>query len=120
MAELVRIERGGVYLAALNPAKGREVGKLRPVVVVQSDMLNRLEHGTVIVLPLTSQCNPAAAALRVSIAPRDRLLKVSEVLCDQPHAIDMSRLRPTLITRLTHEELRQVEQRMLLVLGFSD
>ena len=33
-------QRAGIYLANLNPNKGNEPGKLRPVLVVQHDWLN--------------------------------------------------------------------------------
>ncbi|SMN16861.1 transcriptional regulator, PemK family [uncultured Candidatus Thioglobus sp.] len=45
--------RGGVYLANLNPSKGTEIGKIRPVLIIQSDSLNSIGHTTVNILPLT-------------------------------------------------------------------
>ncbi len=45
------LERGGIYLANLNPAKHDEPGKIRPVLVIQTDALNQVEHPTVVVLP---------------------------------------------------------------------
>ncbi len=47
------IERGDIYLAALDPVIGREIAKTRPVVVV-SNNLNNKHGGTITVLPLTS------------------------------------------------------------------
>ena len=66
-------KRGGIYLANLNPAKGFEPGKTRPVLVVQSDLLNSTEHKTVVVLPLTSQLVDEAFPLRFTINKQDNL-----------------------------------------------
>jgi len=46
--------RGGIYLANLNPSKGSEIGKIRPVLIIQSDALNSIKHTTVNILPLTT------------------------------------------------------------------
>ena len=49
------MKRGEIYLAYLNPNKGKEVGKLRPILILQTDILNEIKHPTVIILPLTTQ-----------------------------------------------------------------
>jgi len=45
-----------IYLANLNPKKGHEVGKTRPVVVVHSQLIQGL-LSTSIICPLTTQLN---------------------------------------------------------------
>jgi mRNA interferase MazF len=47
------VQRGEVYLVALNPSRGQEIRKTRPCVVVSPDELNG-HLGTFIVAPLTS------------------------------------------------------------------
>ena len=47
------VQRGEVYLVALNPSRGQEIRKTRPCVVVSPDELNG-HRGTFIVAPLTS------------------------------------------------------------------
>ena len=49
------IRNGGLYLADLNPRQGTEAGKARPVVVIQSDLLNEVDHPSTWVLPCTTQ-----------------------------------------------------------------
>ena len=51
------VERYGVYLADLDPTRGREIAKTRPVVVVSQDEMNRYLD-TVVVCPLTSSLHP--------------------------------------------------------------
>ncbi|MFN5009376.1 MAG: type II toxin-antitoxin system PemK/MazF family toxin, partial [Bacteroidota bacterium] len=45
-----------IWLANMNPSKGTEVGKVRPVVIVQTDLLNDF-HPSLIVCPLTTNVN---------------------------------------------------------------
>jgi len=51
----LRIEHGGLYAADLNPPRGTEPGTMRPVVVVQSNLLNEVGHPSRIVLPCTTR-----------------------------------------------------------------
>ncbi|MEQ9296988.1 MAG: type II toxin-antitoxin system PemK/MazF family toxin [Cyclobacteriaceae bacterium] len=48
-------QTGRVYWANLDPTVGREMKKIRTVVVVSPDVMNR-NLGTVLVCPLTSCC----------------------------------------------------------------
>jgi len=50
----VKISKFYVYTADLNPRFGTEPGKIRPVVVVQTDLLNN-EHPSTIVCPITTK-----------------------------------------------------------------
>jgi mRNA interferase MazF len=47
-------EKGEIYLAKINPKKGNEVGKFRPVLIYQINMLNKCEHPKTIILPLST------------------------------------------------------------------
>ncbi len=114
------IERGVVYLAKLNPAKGAEPGKIRPVLVLQTDMLNSVGHTTVIVLPLTTRLIEDAYPLRLRIRKRQNLEKDSDILCDQIRAIDRNRIVGEGLARLSEEELLQVETMVKLILDFED
>lgn len=111
-------DRGGIYLAKLYPSKGSEVGKTRPVLVLQTDMLNHVGHTTVIIVPLTTQCVNNAYPLRYSISQREQLKENSELLCDQIRAIDIKRLLPSKIGSLNENELLAAESQIQIVLGF--
>jgi len=45
-------KRGGIYLANFNPSKGTEPGKVRPCIVMQSNLLNEAGHPSTTVLPM--------------------------------------------------------------------
>ncbi len=111
-------DRGGIYLAKLYPSKGSEPGKTRPVLVLQSDMLNHVGHTTVIVVPLTTQLTEKTYPLRYRVEKRDKLLKTSELLCDQIRAIDIRRLASEKLASLTEKEMIGVEQQVQAILDF--
>ena len=86
------IRKFHVYTADLNPRFGTEPGKIRPVVVIQSNLLNQ-EHPSVIVCPITTKLNPRAKLLRIHLKKGEAGLKTdSDIMVDQIRAIDNRRL----------------------------
>lgn len=55
-----------IYTADLNPGFGTEPGKIRPVLVVQTNLLNE-NHLSTIICPVTTKINPEIAILRVHL-----------------------------------------------------
>ena len=110
---------GHVYVADLNPRHGTEPGKIRPVVVVQTDALNR-SHPSTIVCPLTTQTARFENPLRVAI-PRgvSGLTRASDVLVDQIKAIDNRRLR-RLLGESPDPYLRDLRRKVLMVLDYVE
>ena len=87
----MEIRKGHVYTADLNPRIGTEPGKVRPVVVVQTDLLNGV-HPSTVICPLTPLIQPEAQILRVHLARGEAGLKEpSDILVDQVRAIDNHR-----------------------------
>ncbi len=88
----MQIKKWQVFLADLNPRRGTEPGKIRPVVVVQTNLLNST-HPSTIVCPLTSQVEPRTRVLRVHLATGEAGLGTpSDVMVDQIRAVDNRRL----------------------------
>ena len=96
--------RGDIWTANLNPGKGTEPGKTRPVVILQSQTLLDMDHPSTIILPLTSQLIDGAEPLRLRIKARDRLVSDSDILVDQVRAIDNQRLVDGPLTSLSAAE----------------
>jgi mRNA interferase MazF len=88
----VRVRRGVLYLADLNPRAGTESGKVRPVLVIQTDLLNDAGHPSTWVLPCTTRLT-GENLLRV-VLPRGIAGNRAEceVMIDQSRAIDNRRL----------------------------
>ena len=111
--------RGGVYLANFNPSKGTEPGKIRPCIVMQSNLLNDAGHPSTTILPLTTQLIENAAPLRYRIASRDGLEFDSDVMLDQTRTIDNRRINNEQLTTLTGQELSEIELFWRIVLDLD-
>jgi len=87
----MEVRKWSVYLADLNSRFGTESGKTRPVVVVQTDLLNN-HYPSTIVCPLTTQIHPKSDILRVHLRKGEAgLMERSDIMVDQLRAIDNRR-----------------------------
>lgn len=111
------MRRGEVWLGNLNPNRGAEVGKTRPVLVIQADFLIAQGEPTVIVLPLTTQVRQSKEPLHVTIPARDELRQDCQVMPEQPRTLDRRRLVKGPLTRLAPTEMEAVEKSLLAVMG---
>jgi mRNA interferase MazF len=98
-------------MADLAPRFGTEPGKFRPVLVVQSDLLNATGHPSTWVLPCTTR-QVGENVLRV-VLPRGIAgnAQACEVMIDQSRAIDNRRFR-RLLGRLPSPLLREVKEKL--------
>jgi len=81
-----------IWIADLNPKIGTEPGKVRPVVIVQTDKLNEI-HPSIIICPLTTNIIIKSSVLRVNLSKGDgNLNEECDVLIDQVRSIDKKRL----------------------------
>lgn len=86
------LKRFDVWIADLNPPNGTEPGKIRPVVVVQTDLLNGF-HPSTLICPVTTNIFQKTEILRVNMSKNEAGLKQrSAILVDQLRAIDNKRL----------------------------
>lgn len=110
---------GHLYVADLNPRFGTEAGKIRPVIVVQTDALNHF-HPSTIICPLTTKVagfeNPLRVALPKGVSG---LTRASDILVDQVKAIDNHRLRRRLGV-LPDPYLSDLRRKLLLILDFVE
>lgn len=116
---LIVFKRGDVYLANLNPKKGNEVGKLRPVLIYQTDCLNEVEHPTTTVLPFSTHLVDDSYPLRFRVQKRDKLELTSEIVCDQIRTIDNQRIIKERLTMLSDDEMVEVDKQVKIVLGIE-
>lgn len=109
----MQIRQFDIWLANLNPAKGTEPDKTRPVVIVQTNLLNDV-HPSSIICPITSNILPNLEILRVHLNAT-QLDKESDVLIDQVRAIDNRRLI-TKVGELNKAQIKLVKQNLKIVL----
>ncbi len=89
------IKRFEIWIADLEPGNQSEPGKIRPVVIVQSDLINDLDHSSFLICPISSQKRTTQGRLRVLIKADvgNGLGKDSYILSDQLRAVDINRFR---------------------------
>lgn len=82
-----------IWIADLNPQIGTEPGKTRPVLVVQTNLLNNIPHPSTIVCPITTNVQKDSDILRVHLKKGVANLNENcDVMIDQIRAIDNLRL----------------------------
>jgi mRNA interferase MazF len=114
------MRRGEIWLGNLNPNRSAEVGKVRPVLIIQADFLIAQGEPTIVVLPLTAQVRASKEPLHVTIPKRDDLEQACQVMTEQPRTLDRERLIEGPLTRLTADEMRLVERSFIAVIGLYE
>lgn len=111
----MKIKQFEVWIADLNPGMGTETGKIRPVVIIQTDLLNSF-HPSTIVCPLTTNVQKDAKILRVHLKKGMAKLKEDcDILIDQVRAIDNNRLQKKL-GALPEKIEEQIKQNLSIIL----
>ncbi len=113
-------DRGEIWLANLEPRRGSEPDKTRPVLIVQSQALLDANHPSTLVIPLTTNLVEDAEPLRIRIPAVGKLRRDSELLVDQLRAIDNRRLIQGPMTRLSASLMGKVEQAIREVLDLPE
>lgn len=108
---------GEIWLANLNPGRGTEPGKIRPVLILQNQALLDAEHPSTLIIPLTTNLIDDAEPLRLRIPAQTGLDKDSDLLIDQLRAIDNKRLIEGPLVQLGEEALTHVYRAVTEVLG---
>ena len=110
---------GEIWLANLNPGRGTEPGKIRPVLILQNQALLDADHPSTLIIPLTTNLIESAEPLRLRIPAQAGLDKDSDLLVDQLRAIDNKRLVDGPLLQLDDEAQRRVYQAVGEVLGLE-
>ena len=87
------IKQFEIWIADLNPKIGTEPGKTRPVLVVQTNFLNKVNHPSTIICPITTNVKTESEILRVNLRKGTaNLHQDCDIMIDQVKAIDNKRL----------------------------
>ncbi len=107
-----------IWLANLKPSRGTEPGKIRPVVVIQTNLLNQLDHPSTLILPISSHLTLEENILRVRLSQgKNGLEKDSEILIDQIRALDNRRFLEKLGS-LEAKEISELRSKLKTILEF--
>ncbi len=107
--------RGEIYLVNFNPAKGGEIGKLRPAIII-SDNDNNAILNTVIVIPLSTVIEPNTSPFRYLISKRDKLQRDSDACIYEIRSLSKTRVKEKLST-ITDKELSKIQQYLCEILN---
>ena len=87
------IKQFEIWIADLNPKIGTEPGKTRPVLIIQTNLLNRIPHPSTIICPITTNVKRDSEILRVHLKKGiANLNQDCDIMIDQVRAIDNKRL----------------------------
>lgn len=112
----MNIRQFDIWLADISPQLGTESGKKRPVLIIQTDLLNAVDHPSSIICPLTSNVEPDASILRVHLQAGDaNLLNQTDILIDQIRAIDNRKLLKK-VGSLPNKQWTLVKENLSIVL----
>lgn len=110
------MRRGEIWFADLNPTRGSEISKRRPVLIVSNDANNRTSS-TITVLPITSNVS-RVYPFEVPLAQTDGgLPKDSKIQAQQIRTLSKERFVGNLIGKLTEKKLQEVDAAIKLHLG---
>lgn len=113
------IKQYDIWIADLNPKIGTEPGKTRPVLIIQTNLLNKIPHPSTIICPITSKVEHDADILRVHLNKGTaNLLENCDIMIDQIRAIDNNRLIKK-IGSLTAELIDKVKENIVITLDLE-
>ncbi|MCC8371853.1 MAG: type II toxin-antitoxin system PemK/MazF family toxin [Rickettsia endosymbiont of Pseudomimeciton antennatum] len=102
------LTRGGIYLARLDPAKISEIGKIRPVIILNSQIILDAIPPVIFVCPLSSQSYPECSNLHFELTVRDNLEVKSYALVEHCRSIAIKRIIYPRLAQLTSYELMNI------------
>ncbi|MBC8488752.1 MAG: type II toxin-antitoxin system PemK/MazF family toxin [Bacteroidetes bacterium] len=115
----MQIKQYEIWVADLSPRIGTEPGKTRPVLILQTNLLNKTSHPSTIICPITTNIKKDTSILRVHI--KKGTANVQEdcaVMIDQMRAIDNKRLLKK-IGSLTKELILKIKENVLIILDLE-
>lgn len=109
---------GEIWIADLNPRIKTEMDKLRPVLVIQDQVLLDAKHPSTIVIPLTTNLINNTEPLRIRLKSLDDdTLEESDLAIDQIRAIDNQRLVKGPIMVCSEKVISKVHKAIFEIIG---
>ncbi len=113
------IKQYEIWIADLNPQIGTETGKTRPVLIIQTNLLNQIPHPSTIVCPITTNVKKDANILRIHLKKGEANLHQScDVMIDQIRAIDNKRLVKK-VGNLPQNLIEKVKENLMIVIDLE-
>ena len=111
------IKRGHLYVIDFNPRIKTKPGKLRPALVLQSDLVNEAGYPSTIVIPTTTRLIENAGILRLRLKKgQGGIVRDSDLLLGQMIAVANESFRQD-IGALPNELMEELENRIRIILS---
>jgi mRNA interferase MazF len=111
------IKRGHLYVIDFNPRIKTKPGKLRPALVLQSDLVNEAGYPSTIVIPTTTRLIENAGILRLRLKKsQGGIARDSDLLLGQMIAVANESFRQD-IGALPNELMEELENRIRIILS---
>ena len=108
-----------IWIADLNPKIGTEPGKTRPVLIIQTNLLNKIPHPSTIVCPLTTNVQKDSEILRINLKKgTSNIQQTCDIMIDQVRAIDNNRLVKR-IGKLPDELIVLVKENLQIIMDLE-
>ena len=107
--------RGEVWLADLNPTRGREQAGMRPCLIVSVNLFNQSPAELVIVVPLTTKAKNIRTHIPL-LPPEGGVREQSFIKCEDVRSISTERLTSRWGT-VAPATLHQVEDYLRILMG---
>jgi mRNA interferase MazF len=105
-----------IWIADLCPQIGTEPDKIRPVLIVQTNLLNKIPHPSTIICPITTNVIADSEILRIHLKKgMANLQQDSDIMIDQIRAIDNKRLIKKMGV-LPMEFIERIKENIMIVL----
>ncbi len=75
----MEIKRGEIYWSDLNPARGSEISKVRPVLIVSNNISNKYSS-TITILPITSNTEKIYPYEVQGVLTKTRMKEIDEAI----------------------------------------
>ncbi len=107
---ILKVNRGEICLAKLDPVIGSETGKTRPVLIIQNDIGNLYSPTTIVAVITGYSAKKASYPICVAVKKDEGPAKDSIVNLSQIRTIDKKRLVVPVLTKLSSDLMRQVDE----------
>ena len=115
----MQINQYEIWIADLNPQIGTESGKSRPVLVVQTNLLNKIHHPSTIICPITTNVQDDSDILRVHLKKGvANLHENCDIMMDQIRAIDNKRLVKK-VGKLPTELIEKIKENISIIIDLE-
>lgn len=115
----MNISQFEIWIADLNPQFGTEPGKKRPVLVVQTDLINKV-HPSSLICPITTKVLLKSDILRVHLKKKEGNVRSnSDIMIDQIRSIDNNRLLKK-VGKIPLIKIQEVKENIKIIFDLDD